>query len=49
MLRIFKHGVKLFGGEFLRSNGNAEEQNKPLYVHEHTLYVQKDVECVLIV
>lgn len=29
MLRIFKHGVKLFGGEFLRSNGNAKEQNKP--------------------
>ena len=27
MLRIFRHGVKLFGGEFLRSNGNAEKQD----------------------
>lgn len=26
MFLIFRHGVKLLGGEFLRSNGNAAEK-----------------------
>lgn len=36
MLRIFKHGVKLFGGEFLRSNGKAARNNKLIQIHEGT-------------
>lgn len=43
MLRIFKHGVKLFGGEFLRSSGNAKEE-KYYYVHVPTLYIQTNVD-----
>lgn len=44
MLRIFRHGVKLFGGEFLRSNGNAVMHSKPnVEYKEQAHYSHKQV------
>lgn len=44
MLRIFRHGVRLFGGEFLRSKGNAVKHSKHMieYKNKHTLKDRSD-------